>query len=106
VPDSPANQRFGRAKSGVGKAWGAYPQVRVVGWWRPASTRSWTPSRARTRSGSRRWPTSVVGALAYLPEDFDAVIAAMAEGKYSAEGWVTEITADQLVHTFGELRQG
>jgi (R,R)-butanediol dehydrogenase/meso-butanediol dehydrogenase/diacetyl reductase len=29
--------------------------------------------------------TAVVGALAYLPEDFDAVIAAMAEGKYSAE---------------------
>jgi hypothetical protein len=30
----------------------------------------------------------------------------MAEGKYSAEGWVAEITADRLVHTFGELRQG
>jgi (R,R)-butanediol dehydrogenase/meso-butanediol dehydrogenase/diacetyl reductase len=50
--------------------------------------------------------TSVVGALAYLPEGFDAVIAAMAEGRYSAEGWVAEITADQLVDTFGELRQG
>jgi hypothetical protein len=29
----------------------------------------------------------------------------MAEGRYS-EGWVAEITADQLVDTFGELRQG
>ena len=50
--------------------------------------------------------TSVVGALAYLPEDFDAVIAAMAEGRYSADGWVAEVAPDQLVHTFGELRQG
>jgi (R,R)-butanediol dehydrogenase/meso-butanediol dehydrogenase/diacetyl reductase len=50
--------------------------------------------------------TSVVGALAYLPEDFDAVIAAMAEGRYSAEGWVAEIRPGQLVQTFGELRQG
>lgn len=50
--------------------------------------------------------TSVVGALAYLPEDFDAVIAAMAEGRYATDGWVAEIAPDQLVHTFGELRQG
>ncbi|HET7517317.1 MAG TPA: zinc-binding dehydrogenase [Actinomycetes bacterium] len=50
--------------------------------------------------------TSVVGTLAYLPEDFDAVIAAMAEGRYSTDGWVAEIAPDQLVHTFGELRQG
>lgn len=50
--------------------------------------------------------TSMVGALAYLPEDFDAVIAAMAEGKYSAEGWVEEIAVEQVVDAFGALRQG
>lgn len=50
--------------------------------------------------------TSIVGALAYLPEDFDAVIAAMANGKYSVEGWVEEITVEDVVHAFGELRQG
>jgi hypothetical protein len=31
VPDSPANQAFGRAKSGRGEGVGAFPQVRVVG---------------------------------------------------------------------------
>jgi (R,R)-butanediol dehydrogenase/meso-butanediol dehydrogenase/diacetyl reductase len=50
--------------------------------------------------------TSVVGTLAYLPEGFDAVIAAMAEGRYSAEGWVAEIRPDQPAQTFGELCQG
>lgn len=50
--------------------------------------------------------TSIVGALAYLPEDFDAVIAAMADGKYSVEGWVQDITVEQVVNAFGDLRQG
>jgi transposase IS4-like protein/DDE family transposase len=31
TPDSPANQAFGRAKSGRGQGVGAFPQVRVVG---------------------------------------------------------------------------
>jgi hypothetical protein len=31
VPDSPANQGFGRSKSGRGEGVGAFPQVRVVG---------------------------------------------------------------------------
>jgi hypothetical protein len=31
VPDSPANQALGRAKSGRGEGVGAFPQVRVVG---------------------------------------------------------------------------
>ncbi len=50
--------------------------------------------------------TSVMGSLAYLPRDFDAVIAAMAEGRYDATGWVEEIGVDDLVHAFGRLRRG
>ncbi|MGY1707330.1 2,3-butanediol dehydrogenase [Geodermatophilus sp. SYSU D00697] len=50
--------------------------------------------------------TSMKGALAYLPRDFDAVIAAMAEGRYDATGWVDEIGVDDLVDAFGRLRRG
>ncbi len=50
--------------------------------------------------------TEVVGALAYLPQDFDEVIAAMAQGEYATEGWVEEIDVDQVVDAFGRLRQG
>jgi (R,R)-butanediol dehydrogenase / meso-butanediol dehydrogenase / diacetyl reductase len=49
---------------------------------------------------------SMTGALAYLPRDFDAVIAAMAAGQYDATGWVEEIDVDDLVETFGRLRSG
>ena len=50
--------------------------------------------------------TSMRGALAYLPRDFDAVIAAMADGRYETTGWVEEIGVDDLVATFGRLRGG
>ena len=56
VPDSPANQVFGRSKSGRGEGVGAFPQVRVVGWWRPERTRSWRPPRGPVRPGSRPSP--------------------------------------------------
>src|SRR6266511_3615786 len=44
VPDSPANQALGRAKSGRGEGVGAFPMVRVVGLVEAAPTRSSTPS--------------------------------------------------------------
>ncbi|WP_111720170.1 2,3-butanediol dehydrogenase [Homoserinimonas sp. OAct 916] len=50
--------------------------------------------------------TEIVGSLAYLPEDFDAVIAAMAEGKYSAEGWLSEVEVEGVVGAITELRAG
>ncbi|MGY1639233.1 2,3-butanediol dehydrogenase [Geodermatophilus sp. SYSU D00742] len=50
--------------------------------------------------------TSMTGVLAYLPRDFDAVIAAMAEGRYDATGWVEEIGVDDVVAAFGRLRGG
>jgi (R,R)-butanediol dehydrogenase / meso-butanediol dehydrogenase / diacetyl reductase len=50
--------------------------------------------------------TSMTGALAYLPRDFDAVIAAMAEGRYDPTGWVDEIGVEDLVDAFGRLRRG
>jgi (R,R)-butanediol dehydrogenase/meso-butanediol dehydrogenase/diacetyl reductase len=49
---------------------------------------------------------SMSGALAYLPRDFDAVIAAMAQGQYDTTGWVEEIAVDDLVATFDRLRSG
>jgi (R,R)-butanediol dehydrogenase/meso-butanediol dehydrogenase/diacetyl reductase len=50
--------------------------------------------------------TSMTGVLAYLPRDFDAVIAAMAEGRYDTTGWVEEIDVDDVVGAFGRLRSG
>lgn len=50
--------------------------------------------------------TSMSGTLAYLPKDFDAVIAAMAAGRYDTTGWVEEIEVHDLVETFGRLHSG
>ncbi|MCU1406006.1 MAG: alcohol dehydrogenase [Glaciihabitans sp.] len=50
--------------------------------------------------------TQILGTLGYLPEDFDAVIKAMSEGKYTTEGWVAEIGVDDVVATMAELRAG
>jgi (R,R)-butanediol dehydrogenase/meso-butanediol dehydrogenase/diacetyl reductase len=50
--------------------------------------------------------TSIVGALAYMPRDFDDVIAAMAAGTYNTDGWVEEISVDDVVDAFRALRQG
>ncbi len=50
--------------------------------------------------------TAMNGSLAYLPADFDAVIEAMAAGRYTAEGWVAEVDVDGVVGAFGELRAG
>ncbi|MGQ4615151.1 alcohol dehydrogenase catalytic domain-containing protein [Nocardia sp. R7R-8] len=50
--------------------------------------------------------TTITGSMAYLPSDFDSVIEAMEDGKYSTDGWVTEIALDELVEGFAELRAG
>ncbi|MFK0401096.1 2,3-butanediol dehydrogenase [Microbacterium sp. NPDC090225] len=50
--------------------------------------------------------TEIAGALAYLPEDFDAVIAAMAEGVYDTTGWVKQVPLDGVVDAIHALRGG
>jgi (R,R)-butanediol dehydrogenase/meso-butanediol dehydrogenase/diacetyl reductase len=50
--------------------------------------------------------TSIIGSLAYMPQDFDAVIQAMSEGKYTAEGWVSEVEVEGVTRSFQELRAG
>ncbi|MEU7814982.1 alcohol dehydrogenase catalytic domain-containing protein [Pseudonocardia sp. NPDC049154] len=47
--------------------------------------------------------TEVVGSLAYLPADFDAVIAAMAEGAYDTTGWVEERPLADLLAALADL---
>lgn len=48
----------------------------------------------------------IVGAVAYLPEDFDAVIGAMAEGLYDTTGWVDDIDLVEVVDAFRALHEG
>jgi len=50
--------------------------------------------------------TDIAGALAYLPEDFDAVIKAMSEGVYDTTGWVDEVALDGVVDAIHALRGG
>lgn len=50
--------------------------------------------------------TDIAGALAYLPEDFDAVIAAMSAGVYDTTGWVDEVALDGVVDAIHALRGG
>lgn len=50
--------------------------------------------------------TEIVGAVAYLAEDFDAVIRAMSEGFYDPAGWVSEIELDGVVDAFHDLHNG
>lgn len=50
--------------------------------------------------------TELAGALAYLPADFDAVIAAMADGLYDPTGWVTEVGIDEVATAIADLRAG
>ncbi|MTV27409.1 2,3-butanediol dehydrogenase [Nitriliruptoraceae bacterium ZYF776] len=48
----------------------------------------------------------MVGSLAYLHEDFDAVIAAMADGLYDLTGWVEIVGLDEVEDAIGRLRAG
>lgn len=50
--------------------------------------------------------TDIAGALAYLPEDFDAVIKAMSDGVYDTTGWVDEVGLDGVVDAIHALRGG
>ncbi len=50
--------------------------------------------------------TDIAGTLAYLPEDFDAVIGAMADGQYDTTGWVAEVGLDEVVSAVTSLRGG
>ncbi len=48
----------------------------------------------------------VVGAVGYQDDEFDAVIAAMAEGHYDTTGWVEEGKLDDIVDALHQLRSG
>ncbi len=50
--------------------------------------------------------TEIGGTLGYLQADFDAVIAAMAGGKYDPTGWVDVVGLDEVTDAFGRLRAG
>ncbi len=50
--------------------------------------------------------TEIAGALAYLPEDFDAVIEAMSRGVYDTTGWVQEVPLEGVVDAIQALRGG
>lgn len=49
---------------------------------------------------------TIVGSIAYLAEDFRAVIEAMSEGRYTTEGWISTVQFEGLVDAFAELRAG
>lgn len=48
----------------------------------------------------------IIGSIAYRPQDFDAVIKAMAEGRYDIEGWVSEVPLEGVGDALRELRAG
>jgi (R,R)-butanediol dehydrogenase/meso-butanediol dehydrogenase/diacetyl reductase len=50
--------------------------------------------------------TEIAGTLGYTQADFDAVIAAMADGAYDATGWVETIGLDGVVDAMSDLRSG
>lgn len=50
--------------------------------------------------------TEIAGALAYLPEDFDAVIEAMSRGVYDTTGWVQQAPLEGVVEAIHALRGG
>lgn len=50
--------------------------------------------------------TGIQGTLGYLQSDFDAVIKAMSEGGYTAEGWVSEVPLEGVVEAITDLRAG
>lgn len=49
---------------------------------------------------------TIVGSIAYRPEDFDAVINAMAKGQYDFRGWVSEVPLEGVTDALRELRAG
>jgi len=53
-----------------------------------------------------RQETAIVGSLPYDDADFRAVIAAMADGHYSTDGWVEHAPLDALPDAFDDLRAG
>ncbi|MFD5309410.1 alcohol dehydrogenase catalytic domain-containing protein [Streptomyces ardesiacus] len=50
--------------------------------------------------------TEIVGGVGYRPEEFDAVIAAMADGVYDTTGWVQERPLGDVIDALHALRGG
>lgn len=49
---------------------------------------------------------NVIGSIVYSPQDYDEVIANMADGRYDTKGWVDHIPLDTLLDGFDDLRAG
>jgi (R,R)-butanediol dehydrogenase / meso-butanediol dehydrogenase / diacetyl reductase len=49
---------------------------------------------------------SMLGSLAYMPQDFDDVISAMDKRKYDTSGWVEEVGLDEVEDAIHRLREG
>lgn len=48
----------------------------------------------------------IIGAVGYQPDDWDGIIAAMAQGGYETTGWVEERELDDVVDAIHALRAG
>lgn len=48
----------------------------------------------------------ILGAVGHTPEDFDGIIAAMSQGLYDTEGWVSERPLEDVVEAIHSLRAG
>jgi (R,R)-butanediol dehydrogenase/meso-butanediol dehydrogenase/diacetyl reductase len=53
-----------------------------------------------------RSETSLIGSLAYLPQDFDEVIEAMSGGSFGDMDWVNLLPLEEVVRAMEDLRAG
>ncbi len=49
---------------------------------------------------------TVIGSIAYGPADYEAVLTAMSEGRYSTDGWVTTVPLADAQQALKDLRAG
>lgn len=49
---------------------------------------------------------TIVGCIAYRPDDFRSVIDAMAQDRYNTEGWVSRVPLEEAERALRELRAG
>lgn len=49
---------------------------------------------------------TIIGSIAYRPADYEAVIKAMSEGRYSTDGWVTTVPLTDAEQALRNLRAG
>ena len=49
---------------------------------------------------------TIIGCIAYRPDDFRSVIDAMAQGRYSTRGWVATVPLADAERALRDLREG